>query len=363
MTTNNSVGINLGGRIPINLYNDVREDIARRFSKYEYVRGIYEFGKVKDEGISDLDLALVISNKTAHTGDIQGELEDIYRTEAYQTVLCGGTIMIFSDSDFENIQYLDDIEPILLAGELLNIKSPSQSDLENISICQILDWLPERLLSLRAAIVNQNSAISILGYLYSLRYTFKKINQLCSLHAEDRNQYIIDVETLRKQWFELDSRKQSEKISSLTSTALTLGFRDLNQVVTELETTGKYQSIDVPNLKGTFSLTPLKQYVQSGNKECWYRSSDISLGSRVQIEVPEMWFFLWLLYGRQPGPISKSISEHLDIKPTSKLSVDMIFGQDLTQMLKKRMALCNSMASFLRRNNFKKGLYKFGWFF
>ena len=359
----NTVG--LTSQIPIRLYDEVRNDIICRFKKYKCVKSIYEFGKTKHKGISDLDIAIVLSRNTRQKESIEIELEKIYRKESYRTVLCGGTIMVFSESDFRDVHYLDDIVPNLLSGVGVSLNTPSKSENDVILICQILDWLPERLLSLRSAVANGNSWTSLLGYLYSIRYTFMKVSRFVESGEKDRNEFIQGVESTRSEWFSLTIDKQAAQINELIQAAYKIGFRDLPLVANAMRKEGKWQERpENMRLEATFSLTPTKRYVSSGNKNNLRGlHKKIDGVYKVEIEVPNLWFYLWTLYAQQPGIISKELSRHLYTNQPLLSQGGPLFNFELTKMLNKRMHLCNSMGQFLRINNIRRGLYKFGWFF
>ena len=350
-------------KIPINLYSKVRNDIVNRFSNYDCVKAIYEFGKTNNVGISDLDIALVLKKETQEANYLQEELQSVYENQDYISVLCGGTIMVFSESDFANIHYFDDIELKLLAGNKIRVNRPSQSEEKLILICQIIDWLPERLLSLKNAVVHGNSAISLLGYLYSIRYTFKKINKFFTSGFKERIDFVASIETIRSKWFNLGHEEQSNELNMLLESAFSIGFNDLCNFEKHMKHTGNYQSEDDKLVSALFSLTSNKKFFFLRNGECSQIKDEQNTTQNIQIEVPSLWFYLWFLYGCQPGPISQELSRHLHIEPANACDTHISFNEDLENMLIKRIALCNSMAGFLKRNGIKKGLYKFGWFF
>lgn len=354
---------NIEAKIPSNLYDEVRKDIVQRFEKFDCVQAIYEFGKTKNVGISDLDLALVLSNDTRHVPYLQDELQRIYQEESYRTVLCGGTLMIFSEADFRNVHYLDDIEPNLLAGDAINFNTPSVSESKLILICQILDWLPERLLSLRSAVVQGNSPISLLGYLYSICYTFKKISDFVPYGSKERQRFIVSTVSLRTRWFDLDSDKKQIELAALIKNVFTLGFKDLVNVVNQLQVTCKYQPVVLNSITASFSLSSLKRYVSSNTTSFGYLEVEENSTFQAQIQVPLLWFYLWYFYGKQTGPISEELAMHILVEPGNALETEPPFSTDLIMMLNKRIELCNSMAYFLKGCGIQKGLYKFGWFF
>lgn len=350
-------------KIPIHLYSKVRSDIVHRFSNYDCIKAIYEFGKTKNIGISDLDIALVLKNETQGANYLEDELKSVYKNKDYISVLCGGTIMVFSESDFANIYYLDDIEPKLLAGDKIRVNLPSKSEEKLILICQIFDWLPERLLSLKNVVTNGDSVISLLGYLYSLRYTFRKLNNFLTNGFDERLNFINSIEKIRSIWFELCQEDQRNELNVLVDSAFRIGFRDLSNVVSKLKLTGNYKSEECKVFSALFTLAPNKGFISSRKFGSMVIKDKKYLSQNVLIEVPMLWFYLWHLYASQTGPISRELSKHLCIEPENVFSNHFSLNTELKMMLIKRINLCNSMSCFLRRNGIQRGLYKFGWFY
>jgi hypothetical protein len=87
--------------------------------------------------------------------------------------------MVFSEEDFPLLNLLDDIEVHRLYGKKIDLIVFNSSKETMIRIFQIFDWLPERLLSLSKVLSKDKILIkSVLGYLYSIRYTFRILDSL-----------------------------------------------------------------------------------------------------------------------------------------------------------------------------------------
>ena len=215
--------------IPIDYYDYIRHDISKKFKRFHYVVGVYEFGKVSNPGISDLDLAVVFDDCVKIGKEVHLILKEIYSSKIYRQVLCGGTVMIFQKKDFQRIALLDDVDLACLYGDSLEMYKPTELEERNIKMCQVVDWLPERLASLAEVLKKEDTHInSILGYLYSLRYTFKIT---LSFNQDNKiliSNFINKVEEVRNNWSNRDEFMNKRDVVTLIVEAFHLGCLSIN---------------------------------------------------------------------------------------------------------------------------------------
>jgi hypothetical protein len=342
-------------------YDEIRDRFVTLFKTSKEVVGLYEFGKVKNLGISDLDLAIVLSKYTRPNNTFKKKLEKIYSMEDFNDLLCGGTVMLFSEDTFPNLNLLDDINVRCLYGKKIDLITHNLTKDNLIKIFQVFDWFPERLLSLSKALSNDKVITrSILGYLYSLKYTFYKLNQLGIVNDIKLISFISSIESLRDNWFNSDPKKNHKKLFQLIIRAFKLGEKYML-----LFSTWSLNKFSLNNenvrLPKQFNLSSKSGFIANDKKLNYLGYLQKSLNSnKFFLPVPSIWMFHWSIYGNFNGYISQKITQNLIRKPKFNL-------QDLNSqymgLAKERISLCNDMAEFLNKIKIKKGLYKFGWFY
>ena len=154
--------------MPSDIYDEARLEFKKWTSHNSNLIPI-EFGDVGVKGVSDLDLGVVIKNKFS----IKNHLDKF--PELTKKIMNGGTLMIFPDFAFKNINFIDDVK-ISFLNNKINLKKLSIEERYIVNIIQVIEWLPERILCIYKDMGNgfENPKRS-LAYLYSLCYTLKKI--------------------------------------------------------------------------------------------------------------------------------------------------------------------------------------------
>ncbi|MBT5492478.1 hypothetical protein HOK00_09750 [bacterium] len=344
----------------IEKYDEIRDRFISLFEDIEEVISLYEFGKVKNPGISDIDLAIVLSKETMNNEDLNRQLEEIYQNSDFNDMLCGGTVMVFSEEDFPLLNLLDDIEVHRLYGKKIDLIVFNSSKETMIRIFQIFDWLPERLLSLSKVLSKDKILIkSVLGYLYSIRYTFRILDSLGIVKEQKLNDFINSIESLRNNWFNYNSEIKLKQLYSLIISMYTLGEKYIWMFSSwsEEKFNIKYINTELPI---QFNLTQNSGFLLTEKKDNYLSFLNNSLDStEFFLPVPSAWMYHWSIYSYFDGFISEKIDKNLKSK---SIDINYLEG-DYLIIAEERIGLCNNMAQFLFSRKIEKGLYKFGWFY
>jgi hypothetical protein len=348
------------GKFGLEDYNDARNLIIETYRDVIGLVAIYEFGKINNPGVSDLDLIFVFEDNldNINTGlDFSERLLPVF----VQNILCGSTLMVISEKNFKNILIWDDLILNRIYGKDIFINDINgEKDLRNI--IQIMDWLPERILSIKKQLhVKKLPLIRFLGLLHSLNYTFDKIISGRYIPQQKIGKYIKHMEsvaTVRKSLLSYSDIQLKKKLASLTERAIVLGYEGMEMVAKAMKEHRHYASDEGFPL-GKFQLTrdsgykfySMREYLRVVNSEQNIEDKTIP--------VPSVWKSHWKIYGEIDGPISEKIRGALSYDKNKSVEVN----PKIVDFLHRRIVHCNSMADFLYRNGFPKGLYKFGWFF
>jgi hypothetical protein len=348
------------GEFKLGDYEVARNLIVERYCEIEGLVAIYEFGKINNPGISDLDLIFVFEddiNKTNLGTEFLRKVLPVF----VQNILCGSTLMVISQTNFSNILIWDDLVLNRIYGKDISFKHfNDEKGLRDV--VQIMDWLPERILSIKKHLhLKSIPIVRFLGLLHSLNYTFEKIisGGYVSQHiAEKYIKHIESTSMARRAFLGYDDIESREVLASLTETSFMLGYQAMGMLIITLNEKQYYTS-DRNSSMGKFLLTMDSGYKFFAKTE--YQGASIVSEDLVEkiVYVPSEWGLHWKTYGEIKGPISEKIKKALTHGENINGKVD----PKIRDFLHRRIIHCNSMAEFLTRNGFAKGLYKFGWFF
>ena len=349
--------------LKLDSYQKARQVVLDTFKDFEDLVGIYEFGRVNNPGISDLDLAFAFKGKPKDP-ETGRKFADRKLPAAIDKILSGSTLMVFSEEQIKDLLIWDDLKLTCLYGNEVKLNAPSDPKLRTVA--QIMDWLPERLLSLKKQLASPTiPIIRFLGILHSLNYTFEKLlsEKVMRDHKQETfSKHIQNVSSMRKNFFEYKDNETElrNKLDLLCKSAFELGLEAMKATSDWMKKKEFYQVQDAENSDwGEFHLSPKSR--TSGYRftkdrhppPLWAQPDDF------YIPVPEIWAVHWKSYGEEPGVISSKVAQAL----TQFSRISGKIHPELNHLLKNRIRLCNSMADFLYENGFKRGLYKFGWFF
>lgn len=191
-------------------YRAAKEWVAETLLRYPEVRSIYEYGHLNHPGISDIDLIVVIDGDgSACPKGRRFEFEKY--PQEFELLLKHNYIKIVTEQQLVDIQKLGAIDLNLVGGVAQPIASLSMDDKLLVTVCDILDWLPERVFALEN--VRRSTTMSIvdgLGHLKSMCLSLQRVAMLGSPRTRELEAYKDEVSTLRARWFD---RAQSDNLA------------------------------------------------------------------------------------------------------------------------------------------------------
>ena len=339
-------------------YKQAREFIIEAYSGLNGLHSIYEFGKINNPGISDLDLMFVFEDKPkSNELGIQFEAMDL--PSWIESLLCGSTLMVFNKTDFQRVLVWDDLTLNRLYGNELSLIEPENK--KHRSIAQIMDWLPERLLSLsRFSKQKEIPIIRYLGLMHSLNYTFKRLINLEILGTNEADPYIAHfdrVSSIRENYYSLTDNEVKDILLELLHNSLQLGEVAIDKAHKWL-CEEKYYYSDSNGDNGLFLLSKEHGFIIDSDKE--RRKQKLNQNKNLSlIGVPNIWGVHWSFYANGDNFIQRNMQSSLSNFGT----IDGDINSNFKFFLQKRINHCISMAAFLKNNSFSKGLFKMGWFY
>jgi len=358
-----NVELKYPGKFGNDEYDNARAEIIRTYHNVDGLVAIYEFGKINNPGVSDLDLIFIFDNSICNI-NIGRDFTNRTIPKLAKDILCGSTLMVISETSFKNILVWDDLKFKKIYGKDITINDVNSRDKKIRNIIQVMDWLPERILSIKRQLYSEElSLIRFLGLLHSLNYTLDKMIHNGYVPQQRVEKYVDHINLTskaRKSFFSYDSRQLREILFSLTENALSLGYQGMSDVS---ENISGYQCRNQNKCEGQvlgrFMLTndygyeffKIEEYLKFANSTLYLKKS--------VIPVPLIWKRHFMIYGETRGFISDRIMAAFSNGSSISGKVDA----EIHNFMRKRIEHCNLMADFLVKNGFSRGLIKFGWFF
>ncbi len=334
--------------ILINVYEKARQELVKKFKNNRDVAAIYEYGRVQTPGISDLDLIVVTRGnlKSSQPADYIITPEKF----PYGSQVATGTLMVISQKNFADIKLFDEVNLSKLWGEDIPLNKIGKRDLKQREVASVVDWLPERLARLvrmlkQPALDVRNSLL----YLRSFCYVLERVAQLT------RDPYFAGF---------------AEEVLKARLLWLKGGRQDLRHLITRLVYVG-YEALNVFTEKffnqkhdvcAKLSLFAWQKIFFTNNASEIDPDIALSFSNLEKVVVPVDSRLLphFLIYSKQTGALSRQMLKQLKLLSAPQA---LKMNNNYRKFLEKKMMLANKYAQFLLENNFKSGLYRFGFYF
>lgn len=339
------------------VYDATRQWIAARYDGHPDVLAVYEYGTVKDPGISDIDLFMVVSD--APRPGLTDRLAPTECPEACRALLDRATIKIAADVHFRDIRLLGNFRKRLICGDDIVFNHLTAHDAHLAEIASVMDFLPERVLSM---VVLSESPVpddeELLGMLNSLRYSVAAAHRVMGRADAAAAAFSDALQDLRGGWYETGAVERRHRLSQLVDQARAVGRQAIVALGRFLSGAGCYAPPSSP--AGTFYFSPtqglrlvsLSEFETIAPSALVERPSD---DCRV-MAAPAIWAAHLNRYARLEGIISRRIAGNLSCPDGDRGAV----RTDLADLLDRKMRLCNDMAAFFRANGLPRGrLYRF----
>ena len=351
----NFIFFNYPKRVSIDHYENIRKDIVEYFDGNDDIISIYEYGRVKAPGISDLDLIFVFNDKIIN----DAKLFSIRNVSfpAYELVMDGSVIKMNKDS-FAHICYFDDLRFNRLMGKNIEVFEPGLDKKKMICLVSVLDWVPERIL--RLINILQQNKINIsnsLCILNSFCYSLKYIDQLIG-NSNDASFVIEETLELRSNWYSLICPE--EKLFNCLNLAINVGYDRLVDYEKFLRKSGNYlndefsinEPVDLELYNGFFI-----RFSQKDQSEFQKTAEKLTNNKQKYIVISSYFYAHFMILAAMNGSLSQIMRNK--INPFYYINDYSMYGK-YVRTLKKKMTIAEINAQFLRANRFDNGLIRYG---
>jgi hypothetical protein len=337
-------------KMKIDDYNNCRREFSTSLSRIKNIKYIFERGTVSTVGLSDLDFLIVVDDEWSIKDTVNYLSVRSSQSKLLQQLIGEGTVLVVQDSIKNNIKIIDDSTLINIYGDTEDFAK--DYDVKEYEIMRILDWLPERVIKLcqSAAMVNVNNMISVHAILKSLSISFGKINKLL---ADD--DYNIQYKVLSNRLIEL-RRDHIDEIDGYNVR--------LYQIITDFIDYGVLSMYMVESYLKEKEILCSFEPGGSNQFRCFNLKSNESynvFGKHVEVHIPNVFFLNYYLQSIQDTSLSVLIRNELTIAK-GRLTSEYHISDQLESALESRNKFVNENLQFLKKNNFKDGLLKYGMF-
>ena len=351
----NFIFFNYPKRVSIDHYENIRKDIVEYFDGNDDIISIYEYGRVKAPGISDLDLIFVFNDKIIN----DAKLFSIRNVSfpAYELVMDGSVIKMNKDS-FAHICYFDDLRFNRLMGKNIEVFEPGLDKKKMICLVSVLDWVPERILRLINILqqnkINISNSLCILNsFCYSLKYIYQLIG-----NSNDASFVIEETLELRSNWYSLICPE--EKLFNCLNLAINVGYDRLVDYEKFLRKSGNYlndefsinEPVDLELYNGFFI-----RFSQKDQSEFQKTAEKLTNNKQKYIVISSYFYAHFMILAAMNGSLSQIMRNK--INPFYYINDYSMYGK-YVRTLKKKMTIAEINAQFLRANRFDNGLIRYG---
>ena len=186
-------------KIDHEVYNTVIDRYITHISKLSFVKSVYQIGSVKDPGISDLDLVVVVNecHDLLEIGLLSVFRNNIHR-QAKNVFL--HDIYLYDQHSFKRFLYSNYSDNMkLLHGVDQQLDVPDQSELDILSMQIIFDFVASRLAQFHQ--FHASGRISLRGILVrvsSIKHSYSLLTKLGIIDSEIQD-FIYKVEKMRRE--------------------------------------------------------------------------------------------------------------------------------------------------------------------
>ena len=317
----------------ISYYNKVIDKIKSKYFSNN-VSSIYTWGSVSAPGISDVDVIIVLNNKTKG-------LRKVVLNKKERYIVCH-PFFIIDKEILENIKFIyPDLNLKLIKGEEIKVK-PLESDLVYfvnifLSVDIAIRHFPRDYL--KVLLCKRIDIRNSLLRLNALSLSLKLYTRLTNKREQDFEKYIKEVNSLRKNWFSLKDEQRKVKLICLLNKAITISIKfigKLKEVIT------KKSIIKIKSCDNDIVYTGMRHrtfFVRNWNPKGAIKSmiDFYKQNGKFYSFLPIEFAALFNEYGKANGILSDYIKKNLEIE-------DMSCKLNGKNVIDKRIGLLNMQA-------------------
>jgi len=346
---------NFPKRISNFYYNKSRDWLVKFFSNYEDVIGIYEYGTVKNPGISDLDIIVVLADNLVNK-NLSQNFDSLIIPKFMQSFAEEGFFKIIPKKSFPEITLLGGEEfRNIYSQEKLETREISESIKLEVKVATVMDWLPERVLTLLLLYKSKRlSVIQLLRYLRSLTISLDYVSEIIGTYDES-HLFISMLTKLRKFWFHRSLEENLDILIDLIHLGIGIGKKEICRFSRFLL---KFEYYNLPriNKEAFFFFSKGKGFLFSPNNE-----SEVKFFShRGVLRVPSIWLVHFLALSRSDKILGAGFRRNLLVSKRDEVEIKI--APRLIRIIRKRMNLCEKIAAYCKKYNFSASrLYRFAY--
>jgi hypothetical protein len=331
-------------------YDDARGWVANFVSKIEDVIAVYEYGTVNNPGLSDLDLMIVVrDNPCADNLSKQLDMHDI--PERFSSIVSSDSVKIGNHSHFKDICLLGEFRGKLIFGDDVALNEICARDSNLIKIASVMDFLPERVLTLAEYRFNKTIPIvEAIGMLRSYLYSAKIAEEVIGKQLEEIGDFEDDLTETRRTWFQKDWSTQAKRMIELINKGITSGIKTVDELAISLAVKGFYWSPETLD-ESLFFINDHKGFSFHEVDSPPDRENRVAFDpdGRLLFSVPSIWLQHLKFYAQCIGIVSSNIRNNLFTAQDKSRESNPI-DQDLADLMSRKIDLCNRVASFFQTN-------------
>jgi len=204
-------------------YQDAIQEYISKITKSKDVISVYQCGTITVEGISDIDLIIILENPLT---DSSNETYDVQKFNSKIQYLFMHQPFLMDTCTFQNLYKIFIIKDIKwLYGKRITIKNISQNDKKLYELFINMD----RLSSLIRRFSNhlnckQLPVRNLLASLNSLKFNIESVSKICQVMKINWVKYIKNITELRKNWFKSDILKNHNMLIQLLNEAVVICY-------------------------------------------------------------------------------------------------------------------------------------------
>ena len=344
-------------KVGLKYYANIRDDISNYFACFKDVISVYEYGSVNAPGVSDLDLIIVLKDRTT-TSEKSLSLKNISK-DAHQLVI-DGTVMMMNEAIFSKIQRFDYLTLKKLYGKDIVTVLISETEKKYISLVSLIDWLPERILRLTKVIktqtINVNNTLCLLNsYSYSIKNTYNLLGE-----SKTSLDLIRDILLLRSSWYEVTDPENL--LIACVKKAIDVGYarmQDLSEYMIQSQRYIKQKMYSHTYIDLELYSRSYLRFYNEDVSDLSEKALSLSDKNTFYVLTPMVFYPHFMLLSSFDGQLSSNMRKR--IKPYVKIDVE--FDSNYKYTLKNKMLLAEQNASFLKSNNYSRGLIRYGFYF
>lgn len=344
------------GRTFTDIYNEGVDSLLHHFRMREDIVTCWNYGKISEPGVSDLDLIAVLKDEPDE--GIASYLAVKSLPPRIRELMANANMIIVPESGSYGVFYWDDIKIRDMKSNAPVDDSHLQINVKQRRMAMLVDWSFERIYRVcQLKNTGHKDARQILGLLKSFMYCL--VNFKCLFPEVP----VEGVEEMRGELFGVRSKFiQSTPEENMKSIELLIeGFYNLaNRFGAAL-----FSSLSSCAAYPDNGLCPRRDIGFSfpdGMNWIFVDHYDESRAGHPEVQVPRCLLMHYGAYLCVDGRLSELIRASFHGVDDFGYAESFVENTEYGSFLKRRMDYCLQWYDFLNKNDFAYGMYKFGWY-